>query len=87
MTICKRDRIFAYPKREVSLESWDTPKIVEPGDELECSGHWNTNEGIYCEIVAINFNQLFEDDNRHDVILKFEDFDFWVCRRYEPEEN
>lgn len=72
-SIAKRDIIFAVANKEVKLNNFTFLK----GDQIFAWGHWDTAEGIYCQVYELN-NQLIEHKVALDVMLDFNDWEIKV---------
>jgi len=79
MTIYKGQIIFAYANKAVRLQYNNYVRNIKVDDYIEAYGHWDVEEGIYCGISEINQKQVI---GRLDVVLKYEDFNFYVMVPY-----
>lgn len=63
--IAKRDTIIAFSKKNKTC--------------IEASGHWDTPEGVYCQIHKRNGKTYTKD-----VLLKNDEWDVFVLVKYQP---
>jgi hypothetical protein len=71
--IAKRDIVFAIAKSNMKIGHL----IIRKDDRVMAYGHWDTPDGIYCNICDVN-DELIHSKEPLDVILNFIDWDFKI---------
>ncbi len=84
-TIWKRAQITAYAIRDVVLKCEDKALRILENSTITASGHWDTEEGVYCGIDYVESGGKGRIvKKRMDVILKPEDFRIFVHCEWMP---
>jgi hypothetical protein len=74
--IAKRDQIVAIATKDVAIGSHI---FINEGQEIQCSGHWDSNGAVYCEIMECKFQPNYVGK---DVVLHPNDFNIWVLVKF-----